>query len=1071
MSKIRITLLTILALITGTIVSQTCFAKTSLNEYDEKVFSQNDILYYEPCETVDDSSSNSISVCNATLPAATIKMLEGAGIKEKAEQNMERYEYAQNETGVPWQIIAAIHYREGGMDPDKSMTNGEKLYNHVNSDGVSVSADANEDAKKAAELLKDHAVSYYDVDITTDQSVDALGKAFLSYNRGGMYIDSYCGNGDHSYTESPYVMNYFDQDHMGMLWIHADSWCNGENKNSVEGGQNKQLGALTVYAYLCGDEETGGDLDDSGGDNDDDNDGGNDSGDAPASNTAKSGNTAKNISETAIKLAYSHSNRGKAKSTEHDGVWNNAKDEFIEATEALGTWEANHSHGPDCGYFVKAVIATVNPDIVYKSGDQRMDTFRNKLVKDKSKKYLQYWEVIDFDDGDTSKLQSGDIVWGYTDKKHQHYWIAADIDGKLWKAEASYTNKKWGRISGKVGKKWQKYKTQKIFRAKGGTAEQPSCDSAAGGNNNINATGVALAWPVGTKEKRYTLAKGKVLESVLKSPGQTDTFSNTGSGTKAFQKAFMETGMYKNSLRNRSPGGVYSWRYGAYCSGFTATVVRYSGYDKNFIATLDKHGYQQVTYARKHNDLWHVEKWTGEKSKLQGGDILVSAMHSWLIVEDENGELWIAEASLGRHLFGHITKYTKNTSTTTFIIRAKHANNSNVGVSVHGDMKISSTTGTVTNSGRGTGDIGASAIELAWPEGTSSDTYQKKATDKFKNYFSTMDQSKSDSGTCYAGGKSCDRFVGTAVRYSGVDKNMSFGAVDTPNSGTLAYLENTDTWEEVKMDDWHSLDNYKSGDVLIFYKHGATNPSHTAIYAVDSKGKGHIVQASYCEEFGVVKNTYSITSNYWGKIRAFRNKNNGTAASVNCNLCPSEGDDSGDDGTLQAGGYTSEDEADEAVMKPYRALTNEEAKGYYINSGCNGRLTDNCPSFVRYFVNKYTTKKWTATATGNGKDVAINLANDLGLKQYKTPKAYAVFSTTKGYAIDPDTGKPYGHTGVVLGVDTERGKIIIGQAGYCAGENKKYGMMYAKEYDLNSYMDGTYTYIYLDEILKSGALK
>lgn len=216
---------------------------------NESEFSQNDILFWAPgndCEP----SSGSVEVCGANLPAETIKKLENEKVKEKAQKNMARYKYAEEKTGVPWQIMATIHYREGGMDPNKSLSNGEELTDHVNKDGIRISADANKDAENAANHLIAAAKSVYGVDVVNDKSMDGLGKAFLAYNRWSMYK---CANVP--YQKSPYVMNFYDSSHMGMTWLHQDAYdeCNGVQKNDHEGEKDTQVGALAVLAYLCGD--------------------------------------------------------------------------------------------------------------------------------------------------------------------------------------------------------------------------------------------------------------------------------------------------------------------------------------------------------------------------------------------------------------------------------------------------------------------------------------------------------------------------------------------------------------------------------------------------------------------------------------------------------------------------------------------------------------------------------------------------------------------------------------------------------------------------------------------------
>ena len=160
------------------------------------------------------------------------------------------YVYAQQQTGVPWLALAAIHYREGSMTPGTSIFNGQKLGNYKNVDGIMLSADAKTDAVSAANHLLKNAKSIYGADISSSVTAETLGQSFLSYNRGGMYKAW-----NKTWKDSPYVMNGFDESHMDMKWIDADSYVKpgGRQVNSVSGSTDSRPGALAVYKYLSDD--------------------------------------------------------------------------------------------------------------------------------------------------------------------------------------------------------------------------------------------------------------------------------------------------------------------------------------------------------------------------------------------------------------------------------------------------------------------------------------------------------------------------------------------------------------------------------------------------------------------------------------------------------------------------------------------------------------------------------------------------------------------------------------------------------------------------------------------------
>lgn len=175
------------------------------------------------------------------LPQETLDRIEQQDLRGRAEQNMERYTYAEEQTGVPWYVVATLHYREGGMRGEASALNGQPIlgFPYVNVDGQMVGANPKEDAVNAANALKRLAAGVYDVDVTQDNlTLEDWGWAYLAYNRG--YLFKRVGA---SYTVSPYVMNGFDDQHMNMSWSSADT---------VRGVDGNKIGALAAMTYLSG---------------------------------------------------------------------------------------------------------------------------------------------------------------------------------------------------------------------------------------------------------------------------------------------------------------------------------------------------------------------------------------------------------------------------------------------------------------------------------------------------------------------------------------------------------------------------------------------------------------------------------------------------------------------------------------------------------------------------------------------------------------------------------------------------------------------------------------------------
>ncbi len=128
---------------------------------------------------------------------------------------------------------------------------------------------------------------------------------------------------------------------------------------------------------------------------------------------------------------------------------------------------------------------------------------------------------------------------------------------------------------------------------------------------------------------------------------------------------------------------------------------------------------------------------------------------------------------------------------------------------------------------------------------------------------------------------------------------------------------------------------------------------------------------------------------------------------------------------LTEGGLTQK-QATQFVMN-YGANKNNSTKdilmssGNYWTGGSGGyNYGSNCVSFTRFFLMKFTDVNMSGSM-GDGSDVVANLAKK-GVPTGTEPKVYSIFSTPA------TSGNPYGHTGVVLGIQGDT--IIVGHASY-----------------------------------------
>ena len=615
----------------------------------------------------------------------------------------------------------------------------------------------------------------------------------------------------------------------------------------------------------------------------------------------------------------------------------------------------------------------------------------------------------------------------------EHVEIPADIPGqkpgRIADAEKYYEQFHGKTISGSSGDS-------------GGSDSSVSsdpCNPTIKGSMNINGAAVALAWPYGTDSSKWKWG--------------------SGSATDLFAQAYAE--LVPEGAK-KSYKGCDGPIYGASCDRFVSTVIRFAGNDPHFATGVG--GWQNkramLWYAHDHPDLWEVIEWNGDESALKAGDVVLKPSHVAIAVQDQDGKFWIAEAGLCS-AYGHINKLHTNFE---YIIRSKNAKNSTNGVSVTDGVKTSSVTGTVTSgSGQGNGDINGSAIELAWPEGVDA---TKAPTPRFLEVFNSLPGG--DTSHCYKKGKSCSVFVNTVLLYAGAQTGEK---IQCP--GCIAdMLTLSDDWEEIEYGKAGDMDHsiLKPGDVIVYYNkeaYGTGNDgkigykglhsTHVAIYVETSDG-GKIAEAHYCRQYG------GIADRAKGKIRhgntdarVFRWKKQKGGSS--CDVC---GNNTTSEFGLKEGGMTVEEAKkwlqpyhDAAVGKYLYYRGDIQFQGAHIHDAdCAHGVMNNCVALSQWFVNKYTTigPSWNNTTDGVG--LVDRLVSKKGFKHGTEPRPYAIFSNREW--------SPAGHTGVIMGVDKEKEKVVVAEASCSYAYEPR-----VKEYSFSDIKG--WEYAYTDDLLKEGS--
>lgn len=156
-----------------------------------------------------------------------------------------------------------------------------------------------------------------------------------------------------------------------------------------------------------------------------------------------------------------------------------------------------------------------------------------------------------------------------------------------------------------------------------------------------------------------------------------------------------------------------------------------------------------------------------------------------------------------------------------------------------------------------------SAKELAWAKGTDKNKYAFKGgapTSAFKKVFDKLYPSHDKWGKGPRKGASCDVFVGTVVRNSGLDKSW-------PRGFDEAVVRNPKNFTKIVKTKVTPYSASKPGDILLYYKTADHKSKHTLI-----RGDGCLYEAQYEKTYGHVNSSLSKIKKTMPKVVIFRPK-------------------------------------------------------------------------------------------------------------------------------------------------------------------------------------------------------
>jgi hypothetical protein len=182
-------------------------------------------------------------------------------VTEGVDRNKAFYTQIMNETGVPWEMLAAIHYRETNFS-HTNPSNGQGIFQFVNGNGGPYPAGGVSDGEFVRQLrFMANSVQNDYVNrgsaprerrklVPNEPNTAIVKDTLFSYNgRSSLYADQAQHFGYNAsaqpYEGSPYVMNRFDCPRARMGIITRD-YGRGID------GTDTRYGAFTVYARLRG---------------------------------------------------------------------------------------------------------------------------------------------------------------------------------------------------------------------------------------------------------------------------------------------------------------------------------------------------------------------------------------------------------------------------------------------------------------------------------------------------------------------------------------------------------------------------------------------------------------------------------------------------------------------------------------------------------------------------------------------------------------------------------------------------------------------------------------------------
>ncbi len=354
------------------------------------------------------------STCSASVTSASSGLPHDIASNIDALQST--YEKVSKQTNVPWQLLAAIHFRESNNNPNADVQAGNPFggpYKMESTDYATYGYPTN--LEESLVIAAKHLIGASKIGVVkkpinvANPDSEAVKDTLFSYNgRASPYAAQAEKLGFNSETQpyegSPYVMNNYDAKHKNMLMISQDHG----SPDTVD----TRLGAFTVYSRLGG--ATGA---------------------ASTCSSSSSGAVQGDIVKTAINYAWPDY---------HEPNFLTLKPAYKKAIDAAvsnNEYVGGLSHpGVDCGGFITRVMRDSGADPNYNwgpDGNEGNTTQQLAYLLAHPEKYQNLGAQTN-----TSNLQPGDIAIN-TGHTYMYVGTQSGFHGNAASASVSFSGTSW----------------------------------------------------------------------------------------------------------------------------------------------------------------------------------------------------------------------------------------------------------------------------------------------------------------------------------------------------------------------------------------------------------------------------------------------------------------------------------------------------------------------------------------------------------------------------------------------------------------------------------------------------